>query len=532
MKPSTSLVCLLWAVALTTLWSPPAAAQEEGAVVARNDSVTIRLIDADLRAAVQALARYLDRPVMFGAVGDVRVTLETPQPVPRAEVPNLLRGLLESQNLQLIEEHGAYRVAPRAQPEASPPSFAGPAPSAGEVQLFVIRLRHARAADVAATVNALYGQASALGERGAPPSTLAQQLEQNRVPSVGEVGPQPGAVAVIGGAAMFRGQVTIVPDSRTNSLLIRASPSDFALIQAAVEQIDVRPLQVLIEVLIAEVRRDRGLALGVDAELPPTRIPGTTDTRVRGSTAGLGLGDFALDLMNIGGVDLDVTLRAAATRGDVTILSRPVLLTANNEQAEILVGSQRPFVQVQRALPTDAAVRDQVVQYKDVGTQLTIQPSISGDGYVLLEVTQEVNAATTETAFNAPVISTRTVRTQLLIRDGHTAVLGGLADQQRDAIREGVPWLSSVPLIGWVFGRTSRRAIDTELFLFITPRVIQTDEEMDETSREIRENSRFIRRKIRRLIPPAPEAADSVPPAPPADPPQEEPNPPGAGGNP
>jgi type II secretory pathway component GspD/PulD (secretin) len=495
-------------------------AQDQQPVTARNDSVSIRLVDTDLRAAVQALARYLDRPVMFGAVGDIRVTLETPQPVPRQEVPNLLRALLESQNLRLVEEYGAYRVAPSAQ--EPPPAVSTAGAPVGDVQLYVIRLRHARAADVAATVNALYGQASALGEIGARPQTLSQGLTQNQVPSLDIAGQQPTPV-VVGQMATLSGQITIVPDTRTNSLLIRAGPGDFALIQAAVEQIDVRPLQVLIEVLIAEVRRDRGLVLGVGAELPPTRIPGSTDTDVRGGTTGVGLGDFALEVMNFGGVNLDVTLRAAATRGDVTILSRPVLLAANNQQAQILVGTQRPFVQVQRALPTDAAVRDQVVQYKDVGTQLTVRPSISGDGYVLLEVTQEVNAATSETAFDAPVISTRTVQTQLLIRDGHTAVLGGLADRQRDAIRAGVPYLSSIPLLGWLFGRTSRRAIDTELFLFLTPRVIRSDEELDETSREIRQNSRYIRGKVRKLIPPSPVAADSIPPGPPAEEPQGEP---------
>src|SRR6266498_4019378 len=142
-----------------------------------------------------------------------------------------------------------------------------------------------------------------------------------------------------------------------------------------------------------------------------------------------------LTVLRLGSLNLNATLRAAASRGDVTILSRPVVLAANNESAEILVGSQRPFVQVQRALPTDAPLRDQVVQFKDVGTRLAVRPTISDDGYVTLHVAQEVNAATAEIAFDAPVISTRTIQTQLLVKDGHTAVLGGLADTQRDVTR-------------------------------------------------------------------------------------------------
>ncbi len=188
---------------------------------------------------------------------------------------------------------------------------------------------------------------------------------------------------------------------------------------------------------------------------------------------GLGLGDFVLRIMNLGGVDLDATLTAAAARGEVAILSRPVVLATNNETAEILVGSQRPFIQVQRTLPTDDAVRDQIVQYKDVGTRLIVKPTISADGYVTLEVTQEVNSATAETQFDAPIISTRTVSTRLLIKDGQTIVLGGLTDRQRDRNQGGVPVLSSIPLLGGLFGRSSRRATETELFLFLTPRVIR-----------------------------------------------------------
>ena len=134
-----------------------------------------------------------------------------------------------------------------------------------------------------------------------------------------------------------------------------------------------------------------------------------------------------------------MVLRAAAERGDATILSRPVLLAANNEEAEINVGSQRPFVQVARVLPTDNTARDQVVQYKDVGTRLRVVPTISDDDYVMLQVTQEVNAATAEQAFDAPIISTRSVDTKLLVRDGQTIVLGGLTDRQRERTQGGVP---------------------------------------------------------------------------------------------
>ena len=473
------------------MFSVVAGAQQDTAVVARNDSVTIRLVDVDVRAAIQALSRHLDRPVIFGAVGGgQRVTLETPQAVPRTQVVELLRGVLQAQGLELVADSaaGAYRVQSReqARPLAAPPV---PTPQAAPPALFVIRLRHARAADVAATVNALYGRASALGEPGAPP-TLNEELRENRVPPVGVERPAGGVVP--GRVAQLTGEVTIVPDPGTNSLLIRASQEDFELIQAAVREVDVRPLQVLIEVVIVEVRKDRSFSFGVAASLPTTKVEGTTNTTVSAQTTGIGLGDFALRIMGLGSADLDVTLRAAASRGDVSILSRPIVLAANNEVAEILVGSQRPFVQISRAMPTDNAARDQVVQYKDVGTSLAVRPTISADGYVMLEVTQEVNAATNEVAFDAPVISTRTVRTQLLVRDSQTVVLGGLADRQRERTQGGVPVLSSIPLFGGLFGRANRRTTETELFLFLTPRIIRNDDDADRLTQPLRQKAEKV----------------------------------------
>jgi general secretion pathway protein D len=230
-------------------------------------------------------------------------------------------------------------------------------------------------------------------------------------------------------------------------------------------------------VLIAEVRRDRSLSFGLDVTLGETTIKGAEPTTISGTNSGLGLGDFALKVMGFKQYDVQATLRAAASRGDAKIMSRPILVAANNEDAEILVGSQRPFVQVSRSLPTSDATRDQVVQYKDVGTRLAVRPTVSADGYVMLQVTQEVNQATTETQFDAPIISTRSVQTRLLIKDGQTIVLGGLTDRQREVHQTGIPFLSSIPLIGGFFGNATRTAVETELFIFLTPRVLKTDDD-------------------------------------------------------
>jgi general secretion pathway protein D len=134
-------------------------------------------------------------------------------------------------------------------------------------------------------------------------------------------------------------------------------------------------------------------------------------------------------------------------------------------------------------------VRDQVVQYIDVATTLTITPTINADGYVNLSVLQEVNSATAEIQFDAPVISTREAETQLLARNGQTVVIGGLVDRQRDRTRTGIPFLKDIPVLGLLFGSTRENEVNSELFLFLTPYIVETDEDADRVREEIERKS-------------------------------------------
>lgn len=486
-------------VALATVLSiePRLALAQDRPVTTRGDSVSIRLIDVELRSAVQMLGQYLDRPVLFTGGTGTQVTLETPAPIPRADVARMLRGLLETHNYQLVEDTaaGLYRATPRdaaRRPEAyslGQAQHAQEPQASGGIELHVVPLQHARAEDVASTINALYGRGGGIGSGGGGGvPTLSEELAGQRIPSGPPGFGAPAAASPPAQAGTLSGELTLVADQRANSLLVRATAADMALIRSVVQALDVRPLQVLIEVLVAEIRRDKSLGINVEGELGPTTIGGTNAT-VEGALGEAGLGDFAMRVMGIGGLDLTGTLRIAAGQGNVKILTRPIVLATNNQTAEIVVGSQRPFVQVQRSLPTDGASRDQIVQYKDVGTKLTVRPTISSDGSVQLEVTQEVSTATSELAFNAPVIATRSVRTQLLVRDGQTVALGGLTDRQREVRQGGLPFLSAIPLLGGLFGRASRQTIETELFVFLTPRVIRTDDDAMRLSEPLRKKA-------------------------------------------
>jgi general secretion pathway protein D len=248
----------------------------------------------------------------------------------------------------------------------------------------------------------------------------------------------------------------------------------------------------VIEVVIAEVRRTEGLDIG------------TSFRAVSENDRGFGVIDlppavttppdaFTIQVAGFGDVDIEATLAALAVDGDVRIRARPVVLAQNNQQARILVGSQQPFVQFSQLVPGDpSGTPFQTVQYREVGTVLTILPTINEDGYVNLAVAQEVSSATAETQFGAPVISTREAETQLLARNGQTVVLGGLIDEQVDLVNQGIPFLKDIPILGLLFGSTRERKGSSELFLFLTPYIVASDEDADAFRQRIEQQREML----------------------------------------
>ncbi len=436
-------------------------------VEVQGDSVRIWLQSVEIGVALQAFGRYLDRPLVIDP--DITGTIpffETPQPIPRTEILGALRGLALSQGLRVDVDSSFVRVRKATEGESeSSDSVSVAAPDRGA--LFTVPMRHAQAAEVAAILNELYGAGPAVSSSGGG----RQPRDDEEV----NTGP-------------LNGDVTIVPDALTNTLLIRALPEDFTLLNEAIESLDVRPLQVLIEVMLAEVRKDRNFNVGLSASLPETA---TSMGTFSGELQGAGLGDLVLRVMGLGKYEVESMLSLAQSRGEVQIRSRPTVVASNNSEATILVGTERPFVQVSRSLPTDVPQRDQVVQYREVGTRLTVTPTINREGYVTLALAQEMSSATGETQFDAPIISSRKATTKVLVGDGQTIVIGGLTDEIHDQVRTGIPFLSDIPLIGGLFGSRRDRVTETEIFIFITPTILDSDSAIrDATGLRMRDDVR------------------------------------------
>lgn len=460
------------------------------------DGVLIDFQDAQLGLVVAALAEAGGLNVVYAELPDRRITLRMQQPVPRENILPLLRSLAQSNGLRVVEEDNFIRLVVTT-PGTNQQDVAEPAGAVREApRLFVYRLKHARAAKLGGTLQNIFGgrgEAAKAGEGAAHGGrALSQQLQGQKLPPTSLDGAPSVDVDVSPAEpslpADLHGEVQIVPDEGTNALIIRAQPSDWETIKAAIETLDRRPLQVLIEVLIAEVRRTKDLKVSVSGQIENSG----DNPHVRGTLEGETDGNALLEVLRAGNLDVTGALSLLASKGQVKILSRPVVLAQNNQEARILIGAERPFVQVSRTLPTDAGVRDQVIQYRDVGTKLTILPTINDDGYVNLQVLQEVSTATAETQFGAPVISTREASTYLFVKDGQTAVLGGLIDHQQEKTRTGIPLLMDIPILGALFGSTRNTTSNSELFLFLTPHIIVADEDTDRLRESVEQSTELL----------------------------------------
>ena len=372
----------------------------------------------------------------------------------------------------------------------------------GGLRTYIYRLKHANSAELASTLAQIYG---ALGTTGDLPSRAAslserslsanlesfrrrelEALEQRREMTIPvQLQQAPDTTGASQEATGLVGRTTIVPDLATNSLVIRTAPPNFPTLEETIEALDVRPAQVLLEVLIAEITLDKSTEYGINWSIfAEDKLDGSSSDitgrlgRPQIADSLAGLDDFILRVVRLNSIDVRAVLRALAAESNVQVLSTPHILALNNQQARILVGSEVPFSQSTRT-GLDVVV-DRVVQYRNVGTQLTMIPTINEDGYVSFRILQEVSALTQQTleaALGAPIITTREAETSALVRNGQTVVIGGLIDEESENFESGVPLLREIPLLGYLFKSERVRRVRTELAIFVTPYVVFSDED-------------------------------------------------------
>lgn len=272
--------------------------------------------------------------------------------------------------------------------------------------------------------------------------------------------------------------VKIVADEATNSLLIRSTARDYRQLLTTISQLDAVPLQVMVNAVIAQITLNDDTRFGVDwsriaadATLDP--ISTQTSTAFTPNLGGLMFTKGFLD----GSARVEATLEAIASNNEVRLLARPSLTVSNNQEGEIQIGAEVP-VEAGQTIGT-GGVSQTNIQYRPTGIELYITPQINDDGVVNLIIRQVLSSVDGAAAGvnNNPVFNNQEISTTVVVRNGENVVLGGLIQNDEEALNTGVPGLNRIPVVGNLFSYQQRNMERRELFIVLRPEIINLNQQ-------------------------------------------------------
>ena len=396
--------------------------------------------------------------------------------------------------------------------------------------LFVYRVRNSKAVDLADTLGQLFSSPSqqsiappvlAPGLRATsvgsePPGTVAASRLQTEIPPSNE-----GAVAVsrpnssvdtarkrkldklqrnaqrpaLRAVTSPDKAPKIIADEPNNALLISATRKQYQQIRAALIQLDVVPLQVLIETTIAEITLTDELRHGLEWFF--RHSGGKSSGRVQIDVDAIGLSalapGFSYALTDAAGV-VRAVLNSLASDSKLNVVSSPSIMVLNNQEARIRVGDEVPITtQQQQSTTTDANIIN-TIEFRETGVLLSVKPRVNPGGLVIMDIEQEVSDVAPGTgATLTPTIQKRMITSSVAVQSGQTVVLGGLIRENRTVQRSGLPGLYRLPVIGGLLGSHNDDKRRTELVILITPRAISDEAEAARVTREFREKMEGLR---------------------------------------
>lgn len=354
----------------------------------------------------------------------------------------------------------------------------------------VIYLRHAEAEKVAEILRGLItGQVAA---KTSSSSTRTGSTAASRAPVSG--------MSAVASAPAATGDVTIQSDDTLNALIIKAAPADMAEIRSIVDQLDVRRAQVLIEAAFVEISGDTSEAVGVqwgygDVEkgVAGTNFSGVGEmldlnsiiARAADSSAAValpsGISLAGADLDGEGNVRFAAVVQALKSNSNSNLLSTPSIMTLDNEEAEIVVGENVPFI-TGTSLSANNDNPFQTIERKDVGLTLRVTPQINDGDVIRLQLEQEVSNVKPGGSASDIITTKRSVKSVVLANDGQVIVTGGLiADDVSETVKK-VPLLGDIPLLGAMFRSKSNSITKRNLLLFLQPTIVRDSEKAAKVS--------------------------------------------------
>jgi general secretion pathway protein D len=379
-------------------------------------------------------------------------------------------------------------------------------------RIYVYRVQNGRAADLGRVLGQLFPATVTQVGRDGPRAALAPGLIPTEIGVAGtDAGGAPlgdGAAAGVVGLegmpqsdlmlnAVFsepaeerRPGIQIVPDLRNNALVISASPEEYRQIESALRQLDITPMQVMIEATIAEVTLTDQLRYGLQWFFHTGDSNFTFSPLSTGAVAPIFPGfNYALTSANA-----QVILNALTQITDVKVISSPQLMVLNNETARLQIGDEVPII-TQQVQSTEAlAPVVNSIEYRDTGVILNVSPRVNAGGLVVLDIVQEVSdvVTTTTSTLDTPTIQQRQIKSTVAVQSGESVALGGLIRDGSTKGVTGLPIVSEIPVLGNLFKNTTDTQRRTELLVLITPRVAASRQDSREITEELRNRVRAL----------------------------------------
>jgi general secretion pathway protein D len=311
-----------------------------------------------------------------------------------------------------------------------------------------------------------------------------------------------GANPLLGGLSSSGGEqnanaMRIVPNPENNAILVYATGEEEDTVEAMLHKIDILPLQVRIDVIIAEVDLNDNLSYGVQWYFSHHALSGALGQAASALTGSGASGGFVFNVVGAGG---DFVLSALQGITTVKTLSSPELLVLDNEQAQLQVGNLVPYLTAQTSVPTTSLLSTGLetsnsVSYFNTGVITQITPRVNSGGLVTLDITQQVsgvaaNSGTTATSgssINSPTFTQRAVQTRVVVQDGQTVGLAGLIQDTVDRGNSGIPFLKDIPIISLLTSTQTNTRQRTELLVLLTPHVLHDQRDARALTEDLRE---------------------------------------------
>ena len=496
------------------------------------DKLTLNFQDADIHALINAVSKITGKNFIVDPRVKGKVTLVSGEELGPEQIYEVFLSVLAVHNIVAIESDGLVKLLPMAVAKQIPtPTSFGDLDIRGDTQITeVYQMKHGSVRDVVPILKPLLPPTSHFAAHG-PTNTIiitdtaanihrilsiVRKLDQEE--TIGNthvvylqhaqakdiVGLLTELIAsyqkVAGDPKATQQKVSIQAHEATNALVIHAQEEQMMIIRKVITQLDIRRAQVFVEAIIAEIHEDRLGQLGISWEGTSVnsngQVSGGTEYDIGQGGLRLGfLSGFVTSLTGDRVPEFNIILHALRTDNESNILSTPNLLTLDNEEAEIRVAQEVPFVTGQfttnvttNVPPADSGAAGtspivnpfQTIERKDVGLILKIKPQVNEGNTIRLEISEELSNISPTRVLGASdlITSKRTVKSTVVVENGQTVVLGGLMQDDLTNTVDGVLGLSSIPVLGGLFRNKQKQQRKLNLMLFIKPSIIRSKSDL------------------------------------------------------